>query len=38
MVTALLDRANGSTGKRSAGISSPADVTLGSSFKARTED
>jgi hypothetical protein len=38
MVAALLDRANGSTGKRSAGISSPADVTVGSSVKVRTED
>jgi hypothetical protein len=38
MVAALLDRANGSTGERSAGISSPADVTVGSSVKVRTED
>ena len=38
MVAALLDRAYGSTGKRSAGISSPADATLGSSVKVRTGD
>ena len=38
MVAALLDRANGSTSERSAGISAPADVTLGSSLKVRTGD
>jgi tetratricopeptide (TPR) repeat protein len=38
MVTALLDRANGSTGKRSAGISSPADVKVEPSVKIRTEN
>jgi DNA-binding winged helix-turn-helix (wHTH) protein/TolB-like protein len=38
MVAALLDRANGSTAKRSAGISAPADVTFGSSVKVRTGD
>jgi hypothetical protein len=38
IVAALLFRANGSTAKRSAGISSPADVTVGSSVKIRTED
>jgi len=38
MVTALLDRANGSTGERSAGISAPADVALGSSVTVRTGD
>jgi hypothetical protein len=38
MVAALLGRANGSTAERSAGISSPADVTVGSSVKVRTED
>jgi DNA-binding winged helix-turn-helix (wHTH) protein/TolB-like protein len=38
MGTALLDRANGSTGKRSASISAPLDVTLGPSAKDRTGD
>ena len=38
MVSALLGRAYGSTGERSAGISSPADATLGSSVKVRTGD
>jgi TolB-like protein/tetratricopeptide (TPR) repeat protein len=38
MVAALLYRTNGSTAKRSTSISSPADVTVGSSVKARTED
>ena len=38
MVTALLDRANGSTGEWSAGISAPADVALGSSVTVRTGD
>ena len=38
MVAALLDRARGSTGERSAGISAPADVTLGSSTKVRMGD
>jgi tetratricopeptide (TPR) repeat protein len=38
MVAALLDKANGSTGKRSAGIYPPADVTLTSSVKVRTGD
>ena len=38
MVAALLYRANDSTAKKSAGVSSPADVTVGSSVKVRTED
>jgi TolB-like protein/tetratricopeptide (TPR) repeat protein len=38
MVAALLDKANGSTAERSAGILAPADVTLGSSIKVRTGD
>jgi DNA-binding winged helix-turn-helix (wHTH) protein/TolB-like protein len=38
IVAALLYRANGSTAKRSAGISSPGDLTVGSSVKIRTED
>jgi TolB-like protein len=38
MVAALLYRANGSTAKSNAGVSSPADVTVGSSVKVRTED
>jgi hypothetical protein len=38
MVAALLDRANGSTGERSASVSAPADVTPGSSIAVRTKD
>jgi DNA-binding winged helix-turn-helix (wHTH) protein/TolB-like protein len=38
MGTALLDRANGSTGKRSASIYAPADVTLGPSAEDRMGD
>jgi hypothetical protein len=38
MVAALIYRANDSTAKGSAGISAPADVTVGPSVKVRTEN